>query len=102
VIAQRRARAEEVMRQLRTGADFAKMAATYSDASDALQGGVVGWRSSERLPPVRGSNLKLKPGQVTPIIKSTRRFHILKLVDRRSRPRRKPWPPCSRPTRATS
>jgi peptidyl-prolyl cis-trans isomerase SurA len=50
VIAQRRARAE-VMRQLRTGADFAKMAATYSDASDALQGGVVGWRQPERLPP---------------------------------------------------
>ncbi|MEG0885899.1 MAG: SurA N-terminal domain-containing protein, partial [Janthinobacterium sp.] len=34
-IAARRARAEEVSRQLRTGADFAKMAATYSDASDA-------------------------------------------------------------------
>ena len=35
-IAARRARAEEVMRQLRTGADFAKTAATYSDAPDAL------------------------------------------------------------------
>jgi peptidyl-prolyl cis-trans isomerase SurA len=44
VIAQRKARADEVMRQLRTGADFAKMAATYSDAADALQGGVIGWR----------------------------------------------------------
>jgi peptidyl-prolyl cis-trans isomerase SurA len=85
VIAQRRARAEEVMRQLRTGADFAKMAATYSDASDALQGGVVGWRQPERLPPVFAEALtKLKPGQVTPIIKSTGAFHILKAVDRRS------------------
>jgi peptidyl-prolyl cis-trans isomerase SurA len=85
VIAQRRARAEEVMRQLRTGADFAKMAATYSDASDALQGGSVGWRQPERLPPVFAEALvKLKPGQVTPIIKSTGAFHILKAVDRRS------------------
>ncbi|MRX10363.1 molecular chaperone SurA [Pseudoduganella sp. FT25W] len=85
VIAQRRARAEEVMRQLRTGADFAKMAATYSDASDALQGGVVGWRQPERLPPIFAEALsKLKPGQVTPIIKSTGAFHILKAVDRRS------------------
>lgn len=85
VIAQRRARAEEVMRQLRTGADFAKMAATYSDASDALQGGVVGWRQPERLPPVFAEALtKLKPGQVTPIIKSVGAFHILKAVDRRS------------------
>jgi peptidyl-prolyl cis-trans isomerase SurA len=85
VIAQRRARAEEVMRQLRTGADFAKMAATYSDASDALDGGVVGWRQPERLPPVFAEALsKLKAGQVTPIIKSTGAFHILKAVDRRS------------------
>ncbi len=37
-IAARRARADEVARQLRTGADFAKIAATYSDAPDALEG----------------------------------------------------------------
>ena len=85
VIAQRRARAEEVMRQLRVGADFAKTAATYSDASDALQGGAVGWRQPERLPPVFAEALsKLSPGQVTPIIKSVGAFHILKAVDRRS------------------
>ncbi|MET0265503.1 MAG: peptidylprolyl isomerase [Duganella sp.] len=85
VIAQRRARAEEVMRQLRTGADFAKTAATYSDASDALQGGAVGWRQPERLPPVFAEALsKLSAGQVTPIIKSVGAFHILKAVDRRS------------------
>lgn len=85
VIAQRRARAEDVMRQLRTGADFAKMAGTYSDSSDALQGGVVGWRQPERLPPVFAEALsKLKPGQVTPIIKSVGAFHILKVFERRS------------------
>ncbi|OEZ85428.1 chaperone SurA precursor [Janthinobacterium sp. HH106] len=84
-IAARRARAEEVSRQLRTGADFAKMAATYSDASDALSGGDIGWRQSDRLPPLFTEQLlKLKPGQITPIIKSNTGFHILKLVDRRS------------------
>ncbi len=85
VIAQRQKRAEEVARQLRTGADFAKMAATYSDASDALQGGAVGWRPGSALPPLFAEALnKLKPGQVTPIIKSAAGFHILKLVDKRS------------------
>src|SRR5471032_2140920 len=85
VIAARRARAEEVMRQLRTGADFAKMAGTYSDASDALKGGEIGWRNPDRLPPMFAEALnKLKPGQVTPIMKSVGAFHILKLVDRRS------------------
>jgi peptidyl-prolyl cis-trans isomerase SurA len=84
-IAARRARADEVMRQLRTGADFAKMAATYSDASDALKGGEIGWRMPDRLPPVFGEALaKLSPGQVTPVIKSSTGFHILKLVGKRS------------------
>ncbi|UTY60706.1 molecular chaperone SurA [Massilia sp. erpn] len=85
VIAQRKARADEVARQLRTGADFAKIAATYSDAQDALQGGAVGWRQPDRLPPVFAEALtKLRPGQVTPIIKSVGGFHILKMVDKRS------------------
>ena len=85
VLGQRQKRAEEVLRQLRTGADFAKMAATYSDASDALQGGAVGWRPGGALPPIFAEALnKLKPGQNTPIIKSAAGFHILKLVDKRS------------------
>jgi peptidyl-prolyl cis-trans isomerase SurA len=83
-IAARKARADEVMRQLRTGADFAKMAATYSDAPDALKGGAIGWRDPDRLPPLFSSELrKLKAGQVTPVIKSNTGFHILKLVDAR-------------------
>ncbi|MBA5639260.1 peptidylprolyl isomerase [Duganella sp. LX20W] len=85
VIAARRERAEQVMRQLRTGADFAKMAASFSDASDALKGGEIGWRNADHLPPLFADALtKLKAGQVTPIIKSAGGFHILKVVDRRS------------------
>ncbi|WP_370662317.1 peptidylprolyl isomerase [Massilia varians] len=84
-IAARRARAEEVARQLRTGADFAKMAATYSDAPDALKGGEIGWRDPDRLPEIFATQLrKLKPGQVTPIIKTNVGFHILRMADQRS------------------
>jgi peptidyl-prolyl cis-trans isomerase SurA len=83
-IAARKARADEVMRQLRTGADFAKMAATYSDSPDGLKGGEIGWRDPDRLPTLfTGELRKLKPGQVTPVIKSSTGFHILKLVDAR-------------------
>ncbi len=83
-IAARKARADEVMRQLRTGADFSKMATTYSDAPDALKGGAIGWRDPDRLPPLFSNELrKLHPGQVTPVIKSNTGFHILKLVDER-------------------
>lgn len=84
-IAARRARADEIVRQLRTGGDFAKIAATYSDSSDALKGGEIGWRSPQRLPEVFAKALgALQPGQVTPVIRSATGFHILKLVDKRS------------------
>lgn len=84
-IAARRARAEGVARQLRTGADFSKMAATYSDAPDALKGGEIGWRDPDRLPPVFATELrKLEAGQITPIIKTNVGFHILRMADKRS------------------
>ena len=83
--AARKARADEVSRQLRTGADFAKMAATYSDAPDALKGGEVGWRDPNRLPPLFAEQLvKMSPGQITPVIRSATGFHLLKLVDKRN------------------
>jgi len=81
-IAARKARADEVARQLRTGADFAKMAATYSDAPDALQGGAIGWRDPDRLPQTFASELrKLKPGQVTPVLRTNFGFLILRLAN---------------------
>ncbi|WP_373889439.1 peptidylprolyl isomerase [Massilia sp. TS11] len=84
-IARAKAKADEVLRQLRTGADFAKMAATYSDSQDALKGGEVGWRQPERLQPVFGEPVaKLPKGGLSPVIRSASGFHILKVVDKRS------------------
>lgn len=81
----RRERAEDVLRQLKTGADFAKTAATYSDAADALTGGDLGWRPADRLPQLfLDAVSKLQEGQVTPLLKSGNGFHILKLVGRRA------------------
>ncbi|WDZ96889.1 peptidylprolyl isomerase [Herbaspirillum sp. WKF16] len=84
-LAARRERAEDVLRQLKTGADFAKTAAAYSDASDALQGGDLGWRPAERLPQLFLDGVaKLQDGQIGAILKSGNGFHILKLVGRRA------------------
>ena len=79
-----RARAEEVLAQLRQGADFAKLAVGFSDAPDALQGGAMGWHSRDRLPDLYAQALDgLKPGEVSGIIRSPAGFHLLKLTDRR-------------------
>jgi peptidyl-prolyl cis-trans isomerase SurA len=79
-----RARAEEVLAQLRQGADFAKLAVAYSDAPDALQGGAMGWHSRDRLPDLYAKALDgLKPGEVSGIIRSPAGFHLIKLIGRR-------------------
>ncbi len=79
-----RARAEQVLKQLREGADFAKLAVGFSDVADGLQGGVMGWRSSDRLPDLYAQALDtMKPGEVSGIIRSPAGFHILKLIERR-------------------
>lgn len=82
----RRVRAEEVVRQLAAGADFAQLAATYSDAPEGLsEGGSLGWRSPERLPPLFVEAVsKVKPGTVAPIVRSPNGFHVLKLVEQRA------------------
>ncbi len=79
-----RARAEQVLAQLREGADFAKLAVGFSDAPDALQGGVIGWRARDRLPDAFAQALDaLKPGEVSGIMRSPAGFHLIKLVERR-------------------
>lgn len=87
LLAQRRKRAEEVYQQVRTGGDFAKIAAAYSDASDALTGGDLGWRTPDRLPQLFADAVTtLKPGELAPIMRSGNGFHVLRLVGRRAAP----------------
>ena len=79
-----RARAEEALARLQAGGDFAQIAATYSDAPDALQGGAIGWRGPERLPELYSEAASgLRPGQSSGILRSPAGFHILKLVGQR-------------------
>ncbi len=80
----RHARAEDVLAQLKNGADFAQLSASHSDASNALQGGAFGWRASGKLPELFVEALKpMQPGQLSPLLKSSNGFHILKLNDKR-------------------
>jgi len=77
-------KAEKAYAELQAGTDFAKVAATYSDAQDALQGGNVGWRKEANLPELFVKALRnLKPGEITPILRGPNGYHILKLVDKR-------------------
>lgn len=80
-----RERAEQALSKLKSGADFAQVAAGVSDAKDALQGGDLGWRSGNSIPPLFMNVLQdMKPGQVSEVLRSPSGFHILKLIEKRS------------------
>ena len=83
-VARQRARAEEVLKQSKEGADFAKLAVGFSDAPDGLQGGAMGWRERERLPELFVEALNgMKPGELSGVLRSPAGFHVIKLVERR-------------------
>ncbi len=83
-IEQARARAEKARAEALAGGDFARLAASVSDAGDALQGGALGWRAPSRLPELFAEALKsMKPGDVSAVLRSPAGFHLLKLLDRR-------------------
>ena len=83
-LAERRARAEEALAQLRGGADFGRVSASFSEAPEALSGGALGYRPEDRLPQLFIDAIAgLKAGEVSGIVKSPNGFHILKLLDRR-------------------
>ncbi len=82
----RRKRAMQALGELRKGAEFAQMSAQFSDAPDALQGGNLGWRESNRLPAIFLEAMNtLKPGEVSDILRSPNGFHIVKLLDKRGK-----------------
>ena len=80
-----RGRAEQALAKLKGGADFAQVAAGFSDANDAMKGGDLGWRSADSIPPLFMNELQhMKPGVVSGILRSSSGFHIIKLLEKRN------------------
>lgn len=80
----RQTRAEQALAQLKGGADFRQIAASFSEAPDALQGGAMGWRDTNRLPTLFADALRaMKPGDLSAVLRSPNGFHIVKLLEQR-------------------
>ncbi len=85
-IEQKRRRAVQALADLRRGASFAQVSATFSDAPDAMQGGNLGWRPSARLPALFLEALeRMKTDDVSDILRSPNGFHIIKLLEKRGK-----------------
>ncbi len=73
-------RAEAVRARIAGGEDFAKVAAEVSAASSKANGGLIGpINVAELSPALQQMTEKMKPGEVSQPLRSTRGFQILKL-----------------------
>lgn len=83
-IEQARRKAEQVLEQLRQGADFKRLAVSVSDGRQALEGGDLGWRSVNQMPSLFAAVVpRLDAGEVSEPIRSPGGFHILKVLETR-------------------
>ncbi len=79
-----KAKAEKALAALKSGSQFSKVSATYSDAPNALEGGGLGWKPASQVPTLFLEALKpLSAGEFTQILRSPNGFHILKLNNKR-------------------
>ena len=83
-LSQLRQRAEEALARIKSGQDFGQVAASYSEAPDALAGGILEPRPVDRLPTLYAEAVaKLQPGEVSEILRSPAGFHIVRLFERK-------------------
>jgi peptidyl-prolyl cis-trans isomerase SurA len=76
---------DDIKAQVESGAiEFRAAAVRYSQAQNALDGGDLGWRTPDAIPPVFAGMLKdMKPGQVTEAVRGPSGFQIVQLVEQR-------------------
>ena len=78
------AKAEQALAAIKGGMDFHAAAIRYSDAPDALDGGDLGWRRMDEIPPAFADTIEsMKPGDVSAALRGPTGFHIIKLIDQR-------------------
>ena len=78
-----RKQAESLRKRIADGEDFTQIAHTESDSNAASNGGNLGWQAAEKLPASFTRAIAvLNVGEVSPVIRDDKGFHLLKLLER--------------------
>jgi peptidyl-prolyl cis-trans isomerase SurA len=72
----------DVMNRLKGGEDFSKLAKEYSKGPAAQEGGDLGYIPKDELaPPIEAATRRLKPNEMTELLKTPTGFFIIKVLD---------------------
>ena len=81
------ARAERALQRVKAGETFALVAREMSEGPTAKQGGDLGYfRRGLMLPAIEQAAFSLKPGEVSPVIRTSSGYHLVLVEDRRAIP----------------
>ena len=77
-------KAERLRNEILNGRDFREVAVAESDASNALEGGDMGWRAEGQLPSLVAPVVPDLPvGEVSDVLKNNSGFHLVMVMDKR-------------------
>jgi len=77
--------AERLSQQMKQGARFSAVATQFSQSATAAVGGDIGWVRPDQLPPeLAKAAAQLKPGELSPPIRTTGGYYLMLVIDRRT------------------
>ncbi|PTB95138.1 molecular chaperone SurA [Marinobacter sp. B9-2] len=79
-----REKAERLRNEIASGRDFREVAVAESDASNALEGGDMGWRAEGQLPSLVAPVVpELPVGEPSEVLENNSGFHLVMVMDKR-------------------